>query len=178
MNIAIMVGIDGAGKTPLLGLIKKEDPTIDIVRLIPDPTKLEPGEAVILALEEVRKWEQSKLSPRTVLYDRFPRPDDWVYRGIWGPNVDYSKLHLELDFRMSTLGVKLIYVEPKNMAAYYLRMLRNPDEYLGLYSLPKILYRYRQFLKESTIYPRLKVKSDWFTERDARMVINFIKGGE
>jgi hypothetical protein len=180
-KIAVIVGLDGLGKTPLINLMRREDPRVETHQLVPDPRKVDP---LSLAAREVARWDSAPLAyeDRILIYDRFPWPDDWVYsllrtdadadvwQGAPGPK------HQRLERRMQTLGVRFVFLEPPSWKAYIRKMVENPDPLVRTVQLPLLRGRYTQWLERAqALNVRvMRVTARHFTSDDARTILNWI----
>jgi hypothetical protein len=173
-RVGIVVGIDGLGKTPLIELMRQLDPSIEVRCLIKpdeDPRRLRPKETLKRAFVEVAEWQRLG-DDKTIIYDRFPWPDEFVYGGL---AIDEFEM---FDFFFSNLPrpPRAIYIYPHSMPVYTTMMARCPDPYFSthdphVYGL--IMQRYN-FWREHTRIRIYSFATEWFTEFQARLALNYI----
>ena len=188
MPVAIIVGIDGVGKSALIELIKGHNRNsyvkAHVVVRDPNVAKDSPGSTVLAAAEQIRQWGTFSRDNRLHLYDRFPFPDEYVYGPLFGGSA-IREQDLDLwDCIMESHGVKFVYIRPEgwdpetstNLEKYCARMADDPDPHVNVHNgnvAQKILERYENIRERSSV-PWLLLNYKWFTSADAQRVFKWI----
>jgi hypothetical protein len=171
-SIGVLIGMDGLGKTALCEMLDRFV-GVETVRLINDPRALYHGQSLISAARETTRWDSAVNGWATLIYDRFPYPDEFIY----GDALDNRNLRVTWDLMMQDYDVRFIYVNPPESMSEYLDMMKErPDNILGDMSTValKIYHRYNQWLS-STLCSVLRVNHKHFEEEDARTILEFIR---
>lgn len=174
MTIAIVVGIDGLGKTPLIELMKEVNPSIEVRKPIPAKNpELSLNMSLLEALKESRTWTPYLQDNRLLIYDRFPYPDAFVYDKYSSPDWD---LIGRWDDLLLLHGVVLVYVQPWNRLVYLMTKAKDPDEHFDTHEdkvFDEIISRYEQILGNTSLKV-IKVTTipyGQFSRKDAEEVL-------
>ena len=162
-KIIILAGVDGVGKTTLLDNLCRLRPQTLRRKVLTDPTAATSQTHEQLALEHARQWPDIAVED-TVIYDRFPWPDNWVYQRVFDgktPSYMWSQEQLLIEKLCVLAGVLIIYVEPAVWGEYWARVRANPDPYITPEAIQEsIVPRYELFLRNTKI-PHITVRNDF-----------------
>jgi hypothetical protein len=173
-HIGIVIGMDRLGKTALVEMMANADPTVETLHLNLDPRTLGYGQSLIWAARQTVDWDDPVMHWKTLIYDRFPYPDEMVY----GIALQEKRLRETWELLCAEFEVKIVYVEGPDAISDYMQIVaKDPDEYYGNMGsiVYKALHAYKAFLKETKL-PVLRVKHKYFTSLDARRILDFIQG--
>lgn len=186
-TVAIVVGADGLGKTPLVNLLCH---LASVVRGIPtesrvtvkDPHKLAVGEAVQKAFEHVAQWKEEP-DDKLLIYDRFPYPDEWIYgpllrrqNTVWDWEEDFNFQRLEA--LMQEYGkVVYVYVGAGTLEDYLEYTEGRPDEYLDMTdkdTVHHVLSSYQYFFVNWSRLPMISVQAQHFSPELGSSILDAI----
>lgn len=158
LKIGIFIGLDMLGKTPLIELVKQQNPMRTLVRqVLKDPRKMTPLEVERAALSEMAEWPKIKERDCTVLYDRFPYPDEFVYRVGINEIQMYGWENL-----LSEWNVTIFYVYSSSYEKYLEKIGDERDPIFPTHEMDlyqKLVRRYDFFL-ETTRLPIVNICAD------------------
>jgi len=187
VTIAIIVGIDGVGKSALIQILCENNVAVwpHVVVRDPNVAKDAPGSTVLAAAEQIRQWGTYARENRLHLYDRFPFPDEYVYGPLFGGSA-IREQDIDLwDSIIESHGVKFVYISPegwapndvdRNLEKYCARMAGDPDPHVRVHRphvAQGILDRY-DYIRERSSVPWLLLNYKWFTSSDAQRVFKWI----
>ena len=185
LTLGIVVGLDGCGKTSLIGLMKDVDPSITVKKVVEsgESRSLQAGETLRRAQTHMAVWDAMKNDPQgkhhTLIYDRFPYPDDYIYQSGGGLTAEKWPLYQRT---MAEFGARFILCLLSVWEKYIARQLftgdiqtDSEDRVYGQKMRYSWFQRQHAGQEDILVFYKREDRQYWFTREDATRALQFIR---